>query len=385
MPRLKHQTQSRLHSFIQVQRLYQGAFWLSSLALLNGGVVTAQTDPREPASMASTVQAATVDPSPVNPPASLESPAPVSIPELVQPVAPASNNLSKSDNSGVFNDAYVDSTSYDIGATNRSGQAAPTLQPDRVPSTRSIAGDPKPQSIGDDPIPRSPVVDSERAIASEPPYHLSLQIPISRNIGDRQLIFPLLIPAPITSLFGWRVHPISGVLRFHSGTDLGASLGTPVLAAYAGRVAIADFLGGYGLAVSLQHQKNAQETLYAHLSEVFVRPGQWVNQGDIIGRVGETGTATGPNLHFELRQLTSEGWVAIDANASLKYALVEFTKALQTDYVGRSSASLESRPPLQQQSATPWFAMDDGTKLRYLLAQLINILQVNKSASSTQS
>ena len=147
--------------------------------------------------------------------------------------------------------------------------------------------------------------------------------------GNISLIFPLSIPAPISSLFGWRVHPVTGTQRFHSGTDLAAPLGTPVLAAYAGKVALADFLGGYGLAVALDHNKGTQETIYAHLSEIFVKPGEWVKQGMVIGRVGTTGLSTGPHLHFEFRQLTPEGWVAMDAGAQLEYALAQLLTAMQ--------------------------------------------------------
>jgi murein DD-endopeptidase MepM/ murein hydrolase activator NlpD len=147
--------------------------------------------------------------------------------------------------------------------------------------------------------------------------------------GNIRLIFPLSIPAPISSLFGWRVHPVTGAQRFHSGTDLAAPLGTPVLAAYAGKVAIADFLGGYGLAVALDHNKGTQGTVYAHLSEIFVKPGEWVKQGMVIGRVGSTGLSTGPHLHFEFRQLTPEGWVAMDAGAQLEYALAQLVTAMQ--------------------------------------------------------
>jgi murein DD-endopeptidase MepM/ murein hydrolase activator NlpD len=157
--------------------------------------------------------------------------------------------------------------------------------------------------------------------------------------GNIRLIFPLSIPAPISSIFGWRVHPITGDRRFHSGTDLAAPLGTPVLAAYAGQVAIADFLGGYGLAITLQHNKNTQETLYGHLSELFVKPGDWVKQGDVIGRVGSTGNSTGPHLHFEFRQLTSDGWIALDAGQQLEYALAQLIKAMQVAQKSHSAAS----------------------------------------------
>lgn len=147
--------------------------------------------------------------------------------------------------------------------------------------------------------------------------------------GNIRLIFPLSIPAPISSLFGWRIHPITGDARFHTGTDLAAPIGTPVLAAYAGQVAIADFLGGYGLAVAIDHTKGTQQTLYAHLSEVFVQAGDQVKQGDVIGRVGSTGNSTGPHLHFEFRQLTPDGWVALDAGAQLEYALAQLVNSME--------------------------------------------------------
>jgi murein DD-endopeptidase MepM/ murein hydrolase activator NlpD len=152
--------------------------------------------------------------------------------------------------------------------------------------------------------------------------------------GDIRLMFPLSIPAPITSVFGWRMHPISGDPRFHMGTDLGAPLGTPVLAAYAGRVVIADFLGGYGLAIALDHNKGTQQTLYGHLSEIFVKQGEWVKQGSVIGRVGSTGNSTGAHLHFEFRQLTPDGWVALDPGSQLEYALAELVKVLAVSEKG---------------------------------------------------
>lgn len=148
--------------------------------------------------------------------------------------------------------------------------------------------------------------------------------------GNTGLMFPLTIPAPITSLFGWRIHPITGNRRFHSGTDLGGAMATPVLAAYAGNVVIADSLGGYGLTIVLEHIKFNQQTLYAHMSEIFVQPGEWVEQGTVIGRVGSTGNSTGPHLHFETRQLTPEGWVANDPSTQLESALSKLVEVLRT-------------------------------------------------------
>jgi murein DD-endopeptidase MepM/ murein hydrolase activator NlpD len=138
------------------------------------------------------------------------------------------------------------------------------------------------------------------------------------------------MPAPITSAFGWRLNPVTGLWRMHSGTDLGAPMGTPVVAALAGKVAIANFLGGYGLSILLDHNGGKQETRYAHLSEIFVKPGEWVKQGTVIGLVGSTGNSTGPHLHFEVLQSTPDGMVAIDPGAQLEFALAQLVKALQT-------------------------------------------------------
>ncbi len=149
------------------------------------------------------------------------------------------------------------------------------------------------------------------------------------NIGNANFMFPLAIPSTISSVFGWRVHPISGDYRFHAGTDLGAPTGTPVLAAVAGQVITADFMGGYGLTIVVQHQDGKDLSLYGHLSEIFVRPGDRVEQGNVIGRVGSTGNSTGPHLHFEWRHLTPNGWVALDAGTNLEYSLAQFMKSIQ--------------------------------------------------------
>jgi murein DD-endopeptidase MepM/ murein hydrolase activator NlpD len=107
-------------------------------------------------------------------------------------------------------------------------------------------------------------------------------------------------------------------------------MGTPVLAALTGRVIMSDEFGGYGLAVALEHSNGTQQTLYAHLSEVFVRPGEIVTQGTAIGRVGSTGASTGPHLHFEFRQQTQDGaWVAQDPGVALETALAQLVNAIQ--------------------------------------------------------
>ena len=143
---------------------------------------------------------------------------------------------------------------------------------------------------------------------------------------NTDLLFPLPMAVPLTSAFGWRIHPVLGTGRMHSGTDLGAPTGTPVLAAYAGEVSMADWSGGYGLMVILRHLEGTQESRYAHLSEVLVKAGQSVQKGEVIGRVGSTGLSTGPHLHFEWRHLTNNGWVAVDAGTHLEYAMANLIR-----------------------------------------------------------
>lgn len=101
-------------------------------------------------------------------------------------------------------------------------------------------------------------------------------------------------------------------------------MGTPVVAAFSGKVVTAEFLQGYGLTVVLTHNNGTQETLYAHLSEIFVQPGDTVAQGEVVGRVGSTGNSTGPHLHFEVRELENGTWVTLNPAGSLQVALNNF-------------------------------------------------------------
>ncbi len=166
--------------------------------------------------------------------------------------------------------------------------------------------------------------------AFKPYFSGNLKLPKMPNLASLGMMFPLSIPSPITSFFGWRVHPITGDQRVHTGTDIAAPMGTPVLAALTGKVLLADFLGGYGMAVALEHGQGSQQTLYAHLSELFVKPGQVVQKGTVIGRVGTTGNSTGPHLHFEMRQQLPDGaWIAIDAGQQLEVAMTDLTQALK--------------------------------------------------------
>ncbi|MBE9028493.1 M23 family metallopeptidase [filamentous cyanobacterium LEGE 11480] len=166
--------------------------------------------------------------------------------------------------------------------------------------------------------------------AVKPYFNSKLQLPAIPGLEKVRMIFPVAIPAPITSLFGWRIHPITKAQRLHTGTDIGAPMGTPVMAALGGRVILADRMGGYGISVAIEHDNGIRQTLYAHMSEIFVRPGDAVQQGTVIGRVGSTGASTGPHLHFELRQMLPDGtWVAQDASPNLKSSMAQLVQSLQ--------------------------------------------------------
>lgn len=104
----------------------------------------------------------------------------------------------------------------------------------------------------------------------------------------------------VTSGFSLRFHPILKQWRAHTGVDYGAPTGTPVRAVGDAQVEFAGVQNGYGNVVILRHRNGAQ-TVYAHLSRIFVRVGQSISQGETVGAVGATGWATGPHLHFEFR------------------------------------------------------------------------------------
>jgi murein DD-endopeptidase MepM/ murein hydrolase activator NlpD len=104
----------------------------------------------------------------------------------------------------------------------------------------------------------------------------------------------------ISSGFGYRTSKTTGRTRFHQGIDIYAPLGAPVIAADSGQVLKAEYHGGYGLAILVYHGGGVA-TYYAHLSGINVNVGQYVQAGQIIGQVGNTGYTTGYHLHFEVR------------------------------------------------------------------------------------
>ncbi len=112
-------------------------------------------------------------------------------------------------------------------------------------------------------------------------------------------------PAPeyyqITSLYGWRTHPIWKDTRMHTGMDIRTPSGAKIVAVNSGQVQYSGRLDGYGNVVIIDHGGKIT-TLYAHNSELLVKEGQWVKKGQAIAKAGSTGYSTGPHLHFEVRE-----------------------------------------------------------------------------------
>lgn len=126
----------------------------------------------------------------------------------------------------------------------------------------------------------------------------------SASMTGNDVSIPMLVPVVsnrgTSSNFGMRIHPVLGGLRAHKGVDMPATTGTPIHATADGTVARADWFGGYGLYVQLEHGANLQ-TRYGHMSRIAVAEGQRVHKGDVIGYVGSTGRSTGAHLHYEVR------------------------------------------------------------------------------------
>lgn len=166
---------------------------------------------------------------------------------------------------------------------------------------------------------------------------------------DVNFYYPLPEVVEMTSPFGYRVHPIYGDSRLHSGMDLGAPEGMPVLSAHSGYVRYADWGDGYGKMVIVEYADGKYQTLYAHLSEILVSDGEAVRPRQVIGKVGSTGGVTGPHLHFELLRKEGGDFVAIDPSSQVK--AVEAFVAVRPPDPGSTQ-----KPTIASQPAAPWQA-----------------------------
>lgn len=169
--------------------------------------------------------------------------------------------------------AAIESQLRALAAAQRSAAAAPAAS---TPSAASPSGT---TPTGDTPL---------------PPSGPSTASPSSQGM------VPPLDSISVSSPFGYRVHPIYGTSLMHTGVDLAASSGQAIYATASGTVVTAGWMNGYGNTIIVDHG-GGLATLYAHQSAMVAGQGQSVSQGQTIGRVGCTGSCTGPHLHFEVR------------------------------------------------------------------------------------
>ena len=118
--------------------------------------------------------------------------------------------------------------------------------------------------------------------------------------GSGKFILPLASYTRISSPYGYRIHPITGTRKLHSGIDYAAPAGTPIYAADDGVVLTSGWINGYGYTITVNHGSGIV-TLYAHCSSLIATAGQKVTKGQTIARVGTTGNSTGNHLHFEVK------------------------------------------------------------------------------------
>lgn len=162
---------------------------------------------------------------------------------------------------------------------------------------------------------------------------------LSKNVISEEYIGGIMAwPVPgytrITSEYGMRTHPITGVYKLHTGVDVGAPIGANFIAANDGVVTKASYNGAYGNMVIIDHGGGVS-TLYAHGSEIVVQVGQQVKKGDVVLKVGSTGYSTGAHAHFEVR-INGQTVNPIDYITSVN------TKSLDTNTIQENSTNTEN-------------------------------------------
>lgn len=141
-------------------------------------------------------------------------------------------------------------------------------------------------------------------------YYSSLSLDTTQSLAEHKEEYSSVIPAiwpidrtklkNVSSLYGMRNHPTLGIWRMHEGVDLTAPTGTAVYATGNGTVSQSQVRNGYGELIEIDHGFG-YKTRYAHLSARFVKAGDKVTRGQVIGEVGNTGVSSGPHLHYEVR------------------------------------------------------------------------------------
>ncbi len=163
-------------------------------------------------------------------------------------------------------------------------------------STVEVQSDSDSCEVVSRPVARNPRRTVAGAGAGLPDQSVQQEHP---GLFEVQMVWPS--SGVVTSRFGWRTHPIFGTREFHTGVDIAARGGSPVLAARGGIVLFVGWRVGYGRIIVVGHG-DGLETAYSHLSKATVQMGEQVAEGQVIGLVGSTGWSTGPHLFFEIRR-----------------------------------------------------------------------------------
>lgn len=129
-------------------------------------------------------------------------------------------------------------------------------------------------------------------------------VKLQKNTGPYSggiMEWPVPVYKRVSSLYGYRIHPVLNIKKLHTGIDIAANTGEKVVAASAGTVIYSGTLGGYGKTIMIDHGGGIV-TLYGHNSSLVVSEGKDVKRGDTIAKIGSTGVSTGPHCHFEVRK-----------------------------------------------------------------------------------
>jgi murein DD-endopeptidase MepM/ murein hydrolase activator NlpD len=204
--------------------------------------------------------------------------------------------------------------SLPAGAVRAQEHSHGTTVPTLAAAAAAAGLPPKPQLIP----PETPVADVVLATARAAVLKPDQAWPL-RPGDPLRLVYPLAVPATEVDLYGWRYSDARKAWRMHAGQDLAAPEGTPVLAMLPGHVVLVEMLDGYGLTVVLDHGRGWQ-TLYAHLLDSTVQPGDFLPAASVLGRLGQTGRASGPHLHVELRRRLGDRMMALDPTPLLEQA-----------------------------------------------------------------
>ena len=186
-------------------------------------------------------------------------------------------------------------------------------------------------------LPSETPVSDVVLLSSVPPNLPSEKAWPQRPGEPLRLVYPLASPAEEVDPYGWRYSESRQAWRMHAGQDLVVPEGTPVLAMLPGHVVLAEELDGYGLTVVLDHGRGWQ-TLYAHLRVASVQPGDFLPAATPLGQVGQSGRASGPHLHVELRRRDGDRMLALDPTPLIEQA----TRLLP-----------QAPPPLEQAQGIP--------------------------------